>query len=387
MKTEIAEPDEYFLIGQDDERVNIYLRYQLFKALEDFAQREAQTEQVGLLVGRESTSEQGEPFLLVEDAIEAPLGDENTGRFEESLWRRARRIASARHPNRIVVGWFHTHPEGDVQLSDEEQSVHKRFFPEENHLLYVISARGKDRNFYYRSEGDLVAAQGFRIYGKTPANNAEDPVPVGSRPAMNSVGASLEQQNRHLERNLEKIQRRLQSPPVTPKDILIVALLIINGLLIWFRPNPPVSVDTSALERGQSDLSAQVGAVRNRIEKLERSLSDVKNLDEQLKIAAGLETIDDPGLDEEPEPTSTAAPEDSASAANAGALVAGKGAISLHKVVPGDTLGALVTKFYPESPAGTLTNFAEFNRLQGPDYPIFPGDTLKVPALEALRER
>lgn len=49
---EMTEPEEYFLIGQDDPRLSIYLRYQLFKALEDFAKRETQREQVGLLVGR-----------------------------------------------------------------------------------------------------------------------------------------------------------------------------------------------------------------------------------------------------------------------------------------------------------------------------------------------
>ena len=51
MKPETTEPDEYFLVGQDDSRLNIYLRYQLFKALEDFAKRESHREQVGLLVG------------------------------------------------------------------------------------------------------------------------------------------------------------------------------------------------------------------------------------------------------------------------------------------------------------------------------------------------
>ena len=145
MKPETAEPDEYFLVGQDDSRLNIYLRYQLFKALEDFAKRESHREQVGLLVGREATNSEGESFILVEDAIEAPLGDENTGRFEEGMWKRARRIAAARHPNRTVVGWFHTHLDSSLDPTEEERTVHKRHFPEESHLLYVVSARADDR--------------------------------------------------------------------------------------------------------------------------------------------------------------------------------------------------------------------------------------------------
>ena len=62
MKTELREPEEYFLIGQDDPRLPIYLRYQLFRALEDFAKRE-QREQVGLIVGRVSEDSDGLAFL------------------------------------------------------------------------------------------------------------------------------------------------------------------------------------------------------------------------------------------------------------------------------------------------------------------------------------
>jgi nucleoid-associated protein YgaU/proteasome lid subunit RPN8/RPN11 len=391
MKPETTEPDEYFLIGQDDQRLNVYMRYQLFKALEDFAKRETNREQVALLVGRVSESAEGEDlpdgdFLLVEDAIEAPLGDEN--RFEDGMWKRTRRIAAARHPNRTVVGWFHTHLDSSVEPTDEERTVHKRHFPEARHLLYVVSSKADDRNFFLPIDGKLEAAQGFRIYGKTPTAQ-DDAVPVGARPGINAVEANPEQQSRHLERKIDKIQKRLQRPPVTPKDILIVVLLVINACLILFRPNPPVTVDTSALERGQSDLSAQVTSIRGRIDKLEGHISDIRMLDEQLKLAAGLEDIDDPDPIEvkpRPQPVKTTAPTPNLPAPSPG-LTGGNGVIKLHKVEAGDTLSVLVDKFYPDSPTGTTTAFADFNRLSAPDYAIFPGDTLKVPALESLRNR
>ena len=68
------------------------------------------------------------------------------------------------------------------------------------------------------------------------------------------------------------------------------------------------------------------------------------------------------------------------------ALSGGKGVIKLYKVSQGDILGVLVNKFYPDAPTGTLSAFADFNRLKAPDFAIFPGDTLKVPELEALRK-
>ena len=384
--TKLREPEEYFLIGQDDSRLVVYLRYQLFKALEDFAKRESK-EQVGLLVGRVSETDSGTPFLLVEDAIEAPVGDESTGRFEENLWKRARRIAAARHPSREVVGWFHTHADGELALTDEERMVHKRYFPEDDHLLYVLSGAGQDRNFYFKVDGELVGVSGFRIYGKKPAGSAEMTAPelADARAGVNSVGAAPEQTTRQIERNLDKIQKKLQNPPMTKKDMAIMALLVINALLILFRPNPPVTVDTSTLEREHSDLSAQISSMRGRIERLERHLSDLSLLDEQLKLAAGVDdgSVDtDLGLDSGNTDTSTSP----VATQDGEALSGGKGVIKLYKVSQGDILGVLVSKFYPDAPAGTLSAFADFNRLKAPDFAIFPGDTLKVPELEALRK-
>lgn len=380
MKTELREPDEYFLVGQDDPRLSIYLRYQLFKALEEFAKRE-QREQVGLLVGRRSELTDGSNFVVVEDAIEAPVGDEQTGRFEEGLWKRARRIASARHPDRVVLGWFHTHPDGTVELGEEERAVHRSHFPEENHLLYVISSKGQDRNFYLRQGQELVPAQGFRIYGKTPSVQASEEVLPGAVASLNAVSATPEQQGRQLERNIEKIQQRLQNPPLMWKDYLIIALLVLNAGLVLFRPNPPVKVDTTALEQGQADLSAQVSAVNARMEKLEKHIGDIRMLDEQLKLAAGLEEID---VADDPEPRDAPSqPEQKPAATGGGSLSGGQGVVKLYKVKNGDILGVLVEQFYPDAPEGTTRAFAQFNRLKGDA--IFPGDTLKVPSAEALR--
>lgn len=378
MKTELREPDEYFLVGQDDPRLSIYLRYQLFKALEEFAKRE-QREQVGLLVGRASELTDGSNFVVVEDAIEAPVGDEQTGRFEEGLWKRARRIASARHPDRVVLGWFHTHPDGSMEIGEEERAVHRSHFPEENHLLYVISSKGQDRNFFLRQGQELVPAHGFRIYGKTPAIQASEEAVPGGVATLNTVAVSPEQQGRHIERNIEKIQQRLQNPPIMWKDYLIIALLVLNALLILFRPNPPVKVDTTDLEQAQADLSAQVSAVNSRMEKLDKHLGEIRMLDEQLKLAAGLEEIEIPEAPQTSEQTAQAA---DPKATETGSLSGGQGMVKLYKVKNGDILGVLVEQFYPEAPEGTTRAFAQFNRLKGDA--IFPGDTLKVPPLEAL---
>lgn len=391
--TEPKQPDEYFQVGTDDDTLCIYLRYPLFKALDDFAKRDSQREQVGLLVGRLSQSPEGKPFLLIEDAIESPLGDEKSGRLEESLWKRARRIAAARHPNRSVVGWFHTHPESGLQVTAEESAIHKRFFGEDHQVLYLIDGAASDRNFFYPVGDELRAAAGFNIYGKPSSGHGEDdelePETAPGKPRLRAVEASPELQGRHLERTLNKILKEQQKSKLSWKDGLIVGLLLMNAILILFRPSPPVQVDTSKLERGQSDLSAQVDTVKGRIDKLEKHLGDLSLLDQQLKLAAGMEDID---LGEESaeqpvkkDPVPKPSPAASDSVAQNSELKGGAQAVHLYKVVPGDTLSVLVDRNYPDASTGFTQRFAEFNRLKAPDYPIFPGDTLKLPNKESFR--
>lgn len=402
MKTEISEPEEYFQVGQNESRLVIYLRYPLFKALEDFASRESHREQIGLLVGRHSQRTDGTPYILIEDAIESPLGGESSGRLEEGLWKRTRRIAAARHPNRSVVGWFHAHSSGEIQPSVEEIAVHKRFFPEDLQVLYRLDPKAKDRLFYLKDGPGLKAANGFCIYGKPPGDGSSggvEPAPpvAGAKPTVASVEASPEQTQRYLERTLEKILRRLQKPPVSPKDIVIMALLVLNALLVWFRPTPVAKLDTVSLERGQTELSSQVTEVRDRIAKLEQHLADLQLLDQQLKLAAEAENLPDtdPELDPELDPealptsTSTVSPDgigvrDSSAGAEGGPS-GGDGKVSLYRVKKGDSLSAITGRFYPEGGADLAEAFARFNRLKAPDFEIFEGDMLKVPDEKALR--
>lgn len=395
MAKDVKEPEDFFQVGEKEGRLPIYLRYQLFRALDEYAVREKHREQVGLLVGRLGVRPDGKRYLLVEDAIESPVGDDQRGRFDEALWKRARRIAAARHPNRQIVGWFHSRPEGGLEVSEEEQSVHKRFFPEDAQVLYLLDPRGEDRNFYLRDGASLTPVKGFGIYGKPSsidAKVAEAPPVSGAQPAVNSVAPPVEQQSRVVERSLEKILRRLQKPPLFPKDLAIIVLLVMNALLIWFRPHPPVAVDTASLERGQAELSDKVGAVQQKVERLEKHLAGMQLLDEQLRLVAGLEEID-PALDDEeaeqqedsdPQTEETVNPGTAGLAERSERLKDGAGRVELYRVEAGDTLSGLASRFYPEATQDLTGALGRYNRLPAPDYAIFPGDVLKVPPVESL---
>lgn len=371
---QLLEPSEYFQVGRQTDGMRIYLRYDLFRALDDFAVRDTSREQAGLLVGRVHHDEGDGGFLVVEDAIDSSVGDERTGRFGASTWQHARRIAKTRHPGKAIVGWFHTHPGTGLELSDEETDVHRKFFPEPWQVVYVVDPVQRDRNFHFKKGSTMQPAEGFRIFGK------ETPVPAQAAPGgvssgqIRSVKPDEHLKERYLERSLEKIQKLVRNPAMTRKDWLIIGLLILNLAVMLFRPMPPVSVDNSEVTAGQAQLAEQMAVMKNRMERLEAHLAAMQLIDEELSLAPS------------PTPESAEAPPAVAEtpASKPPATAATGKMVRLHKVAAGDTLSTITEKYYNSSSPSLVTGLARFNKLKAPNFDIYPGDTLKIPAKEAL---
>ena len=405
------EPTEFFQVGQEDPALRLYLRYDLFRVLDEFSNRDPKKELAALLVGQMHEIDEG-IFLVVEDAIEVAVGDEQgpqsegsskgggegraagAGRFGPRTWQHARRVAQAKYQDRSIVGWFHTHHGKGLDPTVEEKEVHARYFPEPWQTLYVIDPVVKDRNFFRPLEGRLGALKGYRIFGKESAQE----VAIEKERAVRSpstVKSEDQLRERYLERSLEKIQRMLRRPALRPIDVLLVLLLVGNLALTWLRPLPMAKVDTSAMVEGQKKLSEQVKTANLRLEKLEQHLAAMRVIDEQLAIAptASPTPRQAPESASEPSPSSpspapavavSVSPSSSASPSTTASKAPEPGSdnIKSYLVTKGDTLSIIAERFYGSSGSHTIKGLAHFNHIKGME--IFPGDTLKIPAKDKL---
>jgi proteasome lid subunit RPN8/RPN11 len=358
-KVVFEEPPDFFEVGSEEQGLRIYLRYDLFRALDEYAMRDTSRELAALLVGQVDESA-GQACLVVEDAIEIGVGDEREGRFSPRVWQHARRVARTRYANKVIVGWYHTHPGTGLDLSAEEREVHKGFFPEAWQVMYVVDPVTRDRNFYRNQEGRLGGVRGFRIFGKEAValrDKPAAPAPAAPAPQARPEEALRE---RYLERSLEKIIRSLRRPPVRPVDLLIVVLLLANLLATLLRPTPGAAkVDLSPVVTSVDKMAAKVNHLGGKLQKLERHLAELQVLDEQLTQAT-------------PAPAGTPAPEASA--------VPQLG-LKEHLVKEGDTLSIISEQYYNSSAHSAA--LAKYNKLKNGE--IFPGDRLKIPPKEALQ--
>lgn len=370
-----GEPADFFQVGTEETATSrIYLRYPLFRALDDFALRDTSREQAGLLLGRRS--EEG-LWLKVEEALDVGL-EEGATRFSERSWQRARRVARHRHPGLEVVGWFHTHPGTGADLSSEEISLHRELFTEPWQVLYAVDPVLRERAFHVWRDAEPVRASGFRIYGKE-----EEPMKVADREPARPDEHLRE---RYVERSLEKLQRLVRHPPIRVVDYVLIGLLVLNLLVLVFRPAPPVQLDDKELLASQAQLTSDVEDLASRMKKLEEHLAAIRMLDAELGL--GSETAA-PETSQSPEPAAPAtdpSPRPQARPASPAPNASTPGArIRLHKVQQGDTLSRITEKYYGTVDPKVADALGRYNRLKAPSFDIWPGDTLKIPPRPALK--
>jgi proteasome lid subunit RPN8/RPN11/nucleoid-associated protein YgaU len=363
------EPPDFFEVGSEEPGLRIYLRYDLFRALDEYAVRDTSRELAALLVGQVQEGGQGGNCIVVEDAIEVGVADEREGRFSPRVWQHARRVARTRYANKVIVGWYHTHPGTGLDLSQEEREVHKSFFPEAWQVMYVVDPVSRDRNFYRQQENRLGGVRGFRIFGKETSSFKEKPASAPPQQPAPAAPPGKEEalRERYLERSLEKIMRAQRRPPMRPVDLLIIVLLVANLLAILLRPTPLAKVDMSAVTGPMGRMASELNRVSKRVEQLEKNLKDLQVLDEQ---------ISQPTPDASSTPGTTGTPEVGLAPAE------GSKEIRDHLVKEGDTLSLIAEKYYGPSGSSLVGALAKYNKLRGNE--IFPGDTLKIPSRDQL---
>ena len=391
------EPSDFFQVGQEEPGLQIYLRHDLFRALDEFAVRDTSRELAALLVGQLGETADGD-FVLVEDAIEIPIADDQGSRFNTRSWQQARRVARTKHQNKIIVGWYHTHPGTGLELSSEEREVHGAFFPESWQMMYVVDPVSRDRNFLRTVEGRLCPVRGFRVYGREAAQlGVEKESPPAREDPM---------KERYLERSMEKILRQLRRPAVRPIDVLIMLLLVANLAMPWLKPAPVARVDPTPLRADLQKISAQLKALSSKVATLEQHLAAMAVIDEQLTPGAATPGVATPrpdatAGDSSPTPAASVSPVPSPSVtptpeANTGP----SGNVSLTppspkpgdaikpgevrevKVKSGDTLSLLAERYYGTSSSKVVSALAHYNKMKSTH--VYLGQTLKIPHKAAL---
>ncbi len=150
-----------------DENLLIYVSNEVITRIKKHAIEDTNRELGGLLVGEVNESN-GKNYINITASIRA----QHTGHsgasvtFTHETWDQVYRTMDQEHPDEIILGWYHTHPNFGVFLSGDDLFIHRNFFNQRWLVAFVIDPVRNHSGFFNWKRDEIVKSNGYYIYRK-----------------------------------------------------------------------------------------------------------------------------------------------------------------------------------------------------------------------------
>lgn len=138
----------------------------------------------GVLVGTWGKDESG-PFVTITESIR---GEAATSKFAEvtfthETWAKINHEMDTRFTNQSIVGWYHTHPDFGIFLSDRDVFIQQHFFSNPGNVAYVIDPVRKTEGTFTWQGGKPALAPHYWVGDKVQIAGAATCLETKSQPA------------------------------------------------------------------------------------------------------------------------------------------------------------------------------------------------------------
>jgi proteasome lid subunit RPN8/RPN11 len=118
------------------------------------AREDVSVEICGVLVGTWKKDDDG-PYVEITAAIpgEAVANKLSEVTFTHETWAKIHKRMDSEFADKSIVGWYHTHPDFGIFLSDRDCFIHEHFFREPGQVAYVVDPIRKEEGFFTWSQG------------------------------------------------------------------------------------------------------------------------------------------------------------------------------------------------------------------------------------------
>lgn len=130
----------------------LHISPEVRRGIEQHAKADTSIEICGVLVGNWYTDENG-PYAVVTDYIRCDNASSKNAEvtFTHESWAQINKEMDSRFENARIVGWYHSHPDFGIFLSDRDCFIHEHFFSSPGQVAYVIDpVRGLEGMFAWR---------------------------------------------------------------------------------------------------------------------------------------------------------------------------------------------------------------------------------------------
>jgi proteasome lid subunit RPN8/RPN11 len=156
-------PDAVFPGGRN-EAFRVYFNPEVHAALWKHAGEDTSVEICGVLVGTWHRDDVG-PFVKV---VESIRGEGATTRFAEvtfthQTWAKINAEMDTKFADMKIVGWYHTHPDFGIFLSDRDRFIQEHFFSGPGQVAHVIDPVRRHEGVFIWREGKPALADHFWV--------------------------------------------------------------------------------------------------------------------------------------------------------------------------------------------------------------------------------
>jgi proteasome lid subunit RPN8/RPN11 len=171
------------LVGQvigREKAFQVIVRQSVLDSIAKHGKSDTAVEVCGVLVGN-IYSDGAAPYAIVDAAIS---GEHSAGRstqvtFTSETWTHINDVRDREHPNKQILGWYHTHPGFGIFLSEMDLFIHQSFFSEPWQLAFVFDPKSGEEGLFVWRDGKIVQ-DGFLVDHDTITPPADVGTEAGS---------------------------------------------------------------------------------------------------------------------------------------------------------------------------------------------------------------
>ncbi len=161
--------------GGSRQSFRVYLAPEVHTGIWQHATENGSVEICGVLVGRWACDGAG-PHAQASAYIrgEAAASKFAEVTFTHETWARINEQMDTRYANQSVIGWYHSHPDFGIFLSDRDRFIQEHFFAGPGQFAYVVDPIRKTEGVFIWKQGKPILAPyhwvGERVQVSTPAS-------------------------------------------------------------------------------------------------------------------------------------------------------------------------------------------------------------------------
>lgn len=152
----------------------IQVRLDVIEEILDHVETDTTVEQGGVLVG-DVHEASGTTIITARIPAVGAVSDVASLKFTHETWDHVSTVLEEVHPGRRMVGWYHSHPNFGIFLSNHDQFIHNHFFNQAWQVAYVVDPLLRQQGFFAWIEGQLVRVPSWHEW-RTVLSQTDAPI-------------------------------------------------------------------------------------------------------------------------------------------------------------------------------------------------------------------